>query len=195
MWAALAVGLTGQLVLLEPATAFHGMPLGFHAAQTVTCLHAPSRLIARAGTCRSLTAQPAEGQRSRKCLTTLLHAEERDSGEASKSMPEDEASAANLANLEQKQIQDLRVELAGDASIQDSASTKADNMTFEEWKRVFGDVIDPGLLKKLFDQLDSDKNGKVSMREFINGLDGFHGGRVHPAAVKVSLDSDAKNVA
>ena len=39
--------------------------------------------------------------------------------------------------------------------------------------------------RKLFEQLDVDKNGKVSMREFIDGLDGFHGGTKHPAALKV----------
>ena len=64
------------------------------------------------------------------------------------------------------------------------------NMTFEEWKVAFGEMIEPGLLKKIFDQLDSDKNGKVSVREFINGLDGFHGGTWHPFAVKEVLPSD-----
>ena len=39
--------------------------------------------------------------------------------------------------------------------------------------------------RKLFEQLDVDKDGKVTMREFINGLDGFHGGTNHPPALKV----------
>ncbi len=64
------------------------------------------------------------------------------------------------------------------------------DMTFEEWKVAFGDIIEPGLLKRIFDQLDSDKNGKVSVREFINGIDGFHGGTWHPFAVKEVLQSD-----
>lgn len=97
----------------------------------------------------------------------------------------------NVANVaEQQKVRDLREELArDDESSKASTETVEETMSFEEWKKIFGDVINPTKLKALFDQLDGDKNGRVSMREFVNGLDGFTGGTVHPLAVKGVLQS------
>ena len=94
---------------------------------------------------------------------------------------------AKVNEAEKQQIQDLREALNQDTDF--SPTEASQDMTFEEWKTAFGDVIESSVLRNVFDELDVDKNGKVSMREFINGIDGFHGGTVHPLAVKGVLQS------
>ena len=100
------------------------------------------------------------------------------SGGSSASSDEDGSTPGGASNVaavaEQSRIRTVREELDKDSS--GAMAVELDDMTFEQWKQTFGDVIDPGQLKKLFDQLDTDRNKKVSIREFINGLDGFHGG-------------------
>ena len=45
------------------------------------------------------------------------------------------------------------------------------DLSFEEWERAFGDQVDSAALKVLFDEMDSNKDGKVSWQEFKDGLD------------------------
>ena len=85
----------------------------------------------------------------------LLQATSRD---AQQDTPEAEVNEA-----EKRQIQVLRAALNQD--IDDfSPSEVSQDMTFEEWRSAFGDVIDPSELRNVFDELDVDKNGKVHRR-------------------------------
>ena len=191
----LAAAVPCTLLLLEPAAAFHSVPpLGRGAAKNppppvrmgVSAGAAPGGFgISRRMRTRSVAVMMSEAG-------TLPAAE---NGKDGKGEPE-EICTVNVATVaEQKKVRELREELARDDESNEASSrspsmeTVEETMTFEEWKKIFGDVIDPTKLKSLFDQLDGDKNGRVSMREFLNGLDGFTGGTVHPLAVKGVLQS------
>merc|ERR1719183_728365 len=45
------------------------------------------------------------------------------------------------------------------------------DLSFEEWERAFGGQIDSAALKSLFEEMDSNKDGRVSWQEFKDGLD------------------------
>ena len=54
------------------------------------------------------------------------------------------------------------------------ASADADgsgDLSFEEWERAFGDKVDRAALETLFEEMDSNKDGKMSWQEFKDGLD------------------------
>ena len=176
-----AIQLTSIPLQLAPAAAFQTCGIvawsGGRLARREVCLWGARR--------RDMAApMPAGALRARG-------GDELFSGGSSASSDEDGSTPGGASNVaavaEQSRIRTVREELDKDSS--GAMAVELDDMTFEQWKQTFGDVIDPGQLKKLFDQLDTDRNKKVSIREFINGLDGFHGGTLHPPAVKNVLQS------
>ena len=81
-----------------------------------------------------------------------------------------EAEAVNLNGAVRRLQQILASEDPEEIFKRADADCSGD-MSFEEWERAFGDQVDRAALEALFEEMDSNKDGKVSWQEFKDGLD------------------------
>ncbi len=159
--AARAAALAAAALLLDPAQAFHAFPAWYRTA------------AGAAGQGRSSVPGRLAPPRS----ATLVHASARGPDDSDRTQRADEVPCVIPAGVgrggqgvkeeadadEKRQIQLLRDALDKDNFYTDnfSASEVSQDMTYEEWRSAFGDVIEPSVLRNVFDELDVDKNGKV----------------------------------
>ena len=64
------------------------------------------------------------------------------------------------------------------------------DLSLEEWESAFGGQIDSAALKSLFEEMDSNKDGRVSWQEFKDGLDSMPTSKFKEREVVVVLMSD-----
>jgi hypothetical protein len=167
--AARATALAAAALLLEPAQAFHAFPAWYRTAagaasqgrSSIPWLPSPSRA---ATLLRACTRGPEDSDKAQQAdgVPGVIPARAGGGGQGVK-----------LADVDEKrQIKLLREALDKDNFYTDnfSPSEVSQDMTYEEWRSAFGDVIEPSVLRNVFDELDVDKNGKVVLHFHYLGL-------------------------